>query len=134
FRTDTLQIYSRYFTPDAGNSFTTCVGTPVTFNGSVSPSSSLYQYNWAPDGPNPDLPSSNVLNPQYIPTTPGTWTYTLTVDSIACSKSDTMSITVLPSTITILDTTICKGTSFPILAAGGHPDSHFTYSWSPTIG
>jgi gliding motility-associated-like protein len=129
YRTDTLQVYYSTFVPNAGNDFTTCVGTPVTFNGSVSPQSSALTYQWTPGA---GLNFDTLLTPTFNPTAVGTYQFVLAVDSIACTKYDTMQVTVLPNDFTIHDTTICSGAdSFRVNANG---DTSFTYSWSPSIG
>ena len=128
YRTDTLQVLYSVFTPDAGNDFTTCVGTPITFNASVTPQSSAFTYKWTP---NTDLNFDTLLQPTMTPTAEGTIEYVLSVDSLACTKTDTMSVTVLPNDIFIQDTTICKGQVVRVNALG---DANFTYSWSPSIG
>jgi len=128
YRTDTLQVYYSVFVPNAGPDMTTCVSTPITLNGSVTPASSAFQYKWTPST---DLNFDTLLMPTMTPTTAGTFTYVLAVDSIACTKTDTMVVEVLPDNIFIADTTICKGEVVRVNALG---DPRFTYSWSPTIG
>jgi gliding motility-associated-like protein len=128
FRKDTLTILESVYLPDAGTNFTTCVGTPVQLNGTVTPLSPFYTYNWSPSA---DLSSGTIPNPMYNPTTPGVQTFVFTVDSSYCTKSDSIVITTLPNDFIIHDTTICKGAVIQVYAVG-HPA--FTYSWSPVIG
>lgn len=128
YRTDTLQVYYSVFVPNAGPDFNTCVGTPVTFNSSVSPMSSAFKYQWTPAT---GLNFDTLLQPTFMPTTPGTYTFTLSVDSVACAKTDSLVVEVLPDNIFIADTTICKGDVVRVNALG---DPRFTYNWTPSIG
>jgi gliding motility-associated-like protein len=129
WRKDTLNLLHSIYTVNAGPDIVTCIGTPVTINASVIPSSTNYQPTWTPGT---GLSSNTAINPVFTPTTVGTTTYVFRVDSSACSKYDTMTIQTLPNNFNVNDTTICKGIGeFQITASG---DPIFTYRWTPGIG
>lgn len=130
YRQDTIEFIESNFTMSAGDSFITCIGTPVQLNASVHPGTGNYIYNWSP---NTGLSNANALTPAFMPSinTLGTETYILTVDSGVCRKVDSITITTLPNDFNLFDTAVCKGVVFQV-GATGHPA--FTYSWSPTIG
>ena len=130
YRTDTLEFIESNFTMDAGDSFVTCIGTPVQLNATVTPGTGNFVYNW---NPATGLSNPNALTPTFTPSaaTLGTQTYVLTVDSGYCRKTDSITIRTLPNDFTISDTTICKGTVFQIGATG---DTAFTYHWTPSFG
>lgn len=117
---------------NAGPDITTCVGTPFTFNVSVSPPQN-YTYSWTPGT---YLSSTTVLNPTFTPTTPTPfvpYVITATPGRPACGSSDTILVRVLPNDFTLLtpDTTICYGAT---IAIRGQGDAAFTYHWSPNTG
>ena len=130
YRKDTIEFLESNFTMGAGDSFITCIGTPVQLTAWVQPGTGNYNYSWVP---NTGLSNANALNPTFTPSanTLGTTTYVLTIDSGYCRKVDSITITTLPNDFNLIDTSVCKGTVFQI-GATGHP--WFTYSWSPTIG
>jgi gliding motility-associated-like protein len=131
YRADTIEFIESNFTMDAGDSFVTCIGTPVQLNAWVSPGTGNYTYNWTP---NAGLSNPNALTPTFTPSTNtlgSPVTYILTIDSGYCRKVDSITIQTLPNTFNLPDTSVCKGTVFQI-GATGHPA--FTYRWSPTIG
>ncbi len=130
FRQDTISFFESNFTIDAGDTFTTCIGTPVNINASITPATGNYSVKWTPGA---GLSNPNVIAPTFTPsaTTLGMGTYVLTVDSGYCRKTDTIQITTLPNDFSLFDTSICQGIGFQI-GATGHPD--FSYSWTPSIG
>jgi gliding motility-associated-like protein len=130
WRADTLSFIESNFDINAGDSFITCIGTPVTLTASVTPATGNYTYTWTP---NSGLSNANALTPSYTPTSSllGTQTYILTVDSGNCSKVDSITITTLPDNFIVTDTTLCKGDPYQMIGSGS--DS-FKYSWTPTIG
>ncbi|HRO42131.1 MAG TPA: gliding motility-associated C-terminal domain-containing protein [Flavipsychrobacter sp.] len=131
FRKDTIEFIESNFTMDAGDSFVTCIGTPVQLNAWVSPGTGNYTYTWTP---NTGLNNANALTPTFTPSTATLGdpvTYILTIDSGYCRKVDSITIQTLPNDFTLLDTAVCKGAVFQI-GATGHPA--FTYKWTPTIG
>jgi len=131
YRSDTIEFIESNFTMDAGDSFVTCIGTPVQLNAWVSPGTGNYTYTWTP---NTGLSNGNALTPTFTPSTNTLGdpvTYVLTIDSGFCRKVDSITIQTLPNTFNLMDTAVCKGTVFQI-GATGHPA--FTYRWTPTIG
>jgi len=131
FRKDTIEFLESNFTIGAGDSFITCIGTPVQLNAWVSPGTGNYTYTWTP---NTGLSNGNALTPTFTPSTATLGdpvTYVLTVDSGYCRKVDSITIQTLPNDFTLLDTAVCKGAVFQI-GATGHP--FFNYKWTPTIG
>ena len=130
YRQDTIEFIESNFTMDAGDSFVTCIGTPVNLTSWVSPATGNYIFNWSP---NAGLSNPNTLAPTFTPTaaTLGITTYVLTVDSGFCQKVDSITIETLPNDFALFDTSICQGIGFQI-GATGHPK--FNYSWTPSIG
>ncbi|MBS1782630.1 MAG: gliding motility-associated C-terminal domain-containing protein [Bacteroidetes bacterium] len=130
YRTDSIRFIESHFTMSAGDSFVTCIGTPVQLNAWVKPTIGNYKFKWKPGA---GLNNTNILTPTFTPSTKtlGTTTYILTVDSGVCRKVDSITLTTLPNTFSLNDTSVCKGTVFQI-AGMGHPA--FTYRWTPTIG
>ena len=59
FRSDTIGFIESNFTMDAGDSFVTCIGTPVQLTASVQPGSGNFAYNWSP---NTGLSNPNALS------------------------------------------------------------------------
>ena len=114
---------------DAGPDVVTCLGVPVQFNLSVTPTTQNYTYSWSP-GTN--LSATNIPNPVSNPT--GDITYFIEVDpgAAGCLGYDTVSIRVLPNDFSLFnkDTAICKGASVQINAMG---DTAFNYAWTPGL-
>jgi hypothetical protein len=81
-------------------------------------------YSWSPST---YLDNPLIANPICTPLADITYYVTSTNDE-GCEDIDTVVVTIIPSEFLSLDdeTTVCEGTSVPLLATGGT-----TYSWSP---
>src|SRR5690606_14530487 len=99
------------YSVDAGLDKTTCLGIPVILSANVTPQSQDFTYTWTP--PN-NISNSSTVSPFFTPTVPGDFSYVLTVDSLSCSKSDTVVLKVLPNDFLVNDTLVCSGTAFQI--------------------
>lgn len=114
---------------DAGPDITTCLGVPVQFNLSVTPTTQNYTYSWSPGT---YLSATNIANPVSNPT--GDVTYYIEVDpgAAGCLGYDTVSVHVLPNDFALYnhDTAICQGASVQVNVVG---DPAFTYTWTPGI-
>jgi gliding motility-associated-like protein len=111
-----------------GPDITTCLGIPIHFTPTVTPTNQNYSYSWSPGT---YLNSSTIKNPTSNPT--ADITYVLTADPGAgtgCKGYDTIHIHVLPNDIKLYnhDTAICKGATVQVHAVG---DPAFTYRWQP---
>lgn len=125
FRSDTLFIQNPTFTVNLGPDRTTCIGTPIMLNPTITPPSMSYIYSWSPGI---RLSDSTIENPVFTPSVAGTTSYVLRVDSGICAASDTIKITTLPNTFTIADSTICQGAAITPNLVG---DTAFYYTFSP---
>jgi PKD repeat protein len=112
---------------NAGQSASVCAGTPVTLGASPVQGST---YSWSPsaglDNPNSSSPSATVFNNTLF-------TLTETITATGCTKSNTVSINILPSpkAETGADQSVCAGTSAQL---GANPVNNHTYAWSPSTG
>lgn len=114
-----------------GPDVTTCLGVPIQFNATVTPTTQSYIYTWSP-GTN--LSSTTIANPIATPT--ADITYVLEADpgvGAGCKGYDTVFVHILPNDIFLYnhDTAICKGNVVQINALG---DPEFTYTWTPSLG
>lgn len=107
-------IYTAQANSNAGPNVQTCSNTPVSIGGASNPN---YTYSWSPavglnntSVANPIATLSNNTNSSitqnYVVTT------TLSSSPGVCPTTDTVSVTVLPATLTNLTDTICDGSSF----------------------
>jgi len=133
FRQDTVIIQNPAFKINLGPDITTCLGTPVTLNPSLTPSSPGYIFKWSPGT---GLNNTTILKPTFTPSgTLGTTqshfdTFVLRVDSGVCAAADTIRIRTLPDHFDVVDTAVCQLETFK-----PHVDGHsaFTYVWAPNI-
>jgi hypothetical protein len=98
-----------------------CAGssTNLTASGAVT-------YSWSPST---GLSDPNISNPVASPSS--TTTYTVTGTTSGCSRTATVTVSVIPTPIVSISggTNICNGTSTALTASGAT-----TYSWSPVTG
>lgn len=119
---------------DAGSNLNTCPGIGANIGGSPAAFGGVpgYTYDWSPGQ---YLTDSTIANP--VANVPGTTTFYLTVtDAANCSKTDSVTVTVLPGPTVDLgnDTTICATANLVLDAGAGNS----FYFWSngavvPTI-
>lgn len=107
---------------NAGN-----INTPIFCEGSkitIPATSNGSSFTWSPSASLNDI---HILNPVASPSV--TTNYTLTTTLGVCSKSDTVTVTVLPAPIANAGTggIICYGRDFQLNGSGG-----VGYSWSPS--
>lgn len=117
---------------NVGPDTTTCMGTPYTFNTTITPVNQTYTYSWTPST---GLNNPAIASPTVLATTVGSQTYVLTANPGAsgCSGYDTVTVKVIPNDFTLYnsDTSICKGASVQVNAVG---DAAYHYSWTPVTG
>ncbi len=132
YRQDTVRVENPGFHVDLGPDPTTCLGTPITMNPTVTPANAPgYVFTWIPGA---GLSDSTILKPVYTPASVGSVQFVLRLDSGICATSDTFSVRTLPNTFLVTDTAACEKDSI-VLHADGVSD--FKYSWSysgPTPG
>lgn len=105
---------------NAGTDVSICNSDSVQLN-----ASGATQFNWTPST---GLSSTSIANPMAIPTV--TTTYTVTSNNQGCIGTDSITVNVDQLSVTVSnDTTICKGESAQLNAAGGT-----SYSWLPATG
>lgn len=98
---------------------TVCLGQSVQLNATGG-----ITYAWSP--PN-GLSDPSIGNPTASPTNATTYTVLVT-DSLGCTGTDSISLSVLPAPVVTItsDTTICPGAQVQLTATGGTQ-----YSWQP---
>lgn len=106
---------------------TICMGATTTLNASSSPAG--VSYVWTPAV---DLSNPNIANPVFTPSSPGTWTYTVTVTTaLGCTDTDPVTIVVTP--LPVVNATpnaiVCSGQTATLTATGAS-----TYVWTPSAG
>ncbi len=118
-------------TANAGGNQSTCPDIGKQLNGSGSGGAEPYSYAWSGDGAG-SLDQTNIANPTFTNSTPGSYPLTLTVtdnngcisagDSITVTVNETTSITEQPAS-----QTVCPGdtATFSVTAGG----SNLTYQW-----
>lgn len=107
-------IYTAQATSNAGPNVQTCSNTPISIGSASNPN---YTYSWSPSL---GLNSTTIANPiatlsnntNYPITQNYVVTTTLTSSPGACPTTDTVSVTVYPTSITNLTDTICGGSSY----------------------
>ncbi|MCC6463175.1 MAG: choice-of-anchor L domain-containing protein [Saprospiraceae bacterium] len=107
---------------------TSCQNYPVQL---APPLSSSTTYAWLPTA---GLNFSNLAGPIAIPDTTTTYTLTATSAKGACSKTDSVTLTVTPADVNILDTNyleICLGTTVQLNAEASPAGD--TIHWSPAL-
>lgn len=106
---------------DAGSNVSICNGSSTALVASGGTS-----YMWSPPM---GLSSTTIANPVANPTT--TTTYTVNVTQNGCSKTDVVTVTVLPypNANAGSNALLCIGSSTTLGASGGS-----TYSWTPSYG
>ncbi len=118
--TDTIHVvFSPYPVVDLGPDSFNCSGTPVLLSSAISYSSPFYLW------------SDGTTGPTDVAVTTGY--YWLRVTVAGCSATDTIHITVIYDTFTLIsrDTAICRGKAVQALATN-NPVA--TYQWLPTAG
>lgn len=119
--TDTVSVtVTNDIAVDAGNDATICEGGKTL----LAATSNASLFSWSPAT---GLGNSATLQPGASPAV--TTTYVLTATQGACSRKDSVIVTVnkAPVATTGGDTTICFGKNLALRGGGG-----LTYSWSPT--
>ena len=135
FRSDTVRVQDPNFHVNLGPDITTCLGTPVNLNPTITPANGPgYIFTWSPGTgiSNPTIP-----NPVYTPSAVGTQRFILRLDSGICATADTFNIRTLPNTFTPIDTAVCEGSSIILRLIGpsnGQADTNFTYTYTPFNG
>lgn len=113
-------------TINAGTDKTLCMGKTVVL--SATPSAGTNTYLWTPST---GLSNPNISNPIFTPSTPGTFTYSVTLtNTLGCTVTDFLNITVnpLPTVLASAVSTICPGKSASLTATS---TTATNYSWSP---
>ena len=103
----------------SGSTITTA--TQVTLDGSASsdPDGDILSYSWSePDGQDISLSTTTDVNTSFTATTPGTYTFTLTVSDGELSDSEVVTVLVHPVTI-------------PDDFAASAGDANVTLTWTP---
>jgi gliding motility-associated-like protein len=127
FRQDTVKVQNPSFRVNLGPDITTCQGTPVALNPTMTPAGAPgYIFSWSPGA---GLSNATILNPTFTPTAVGTQQYVLRVDSGICAAADTMKIRTLPNTFSTTDAAVCEGTPITPSVQG---DTSFLYNWTYT--
>jgi len=103
-----------------------CSGDTIQLTANASGGSGSYNYNWIPGS---DTTSSIIANP----TSPTTYSVTVSNKQSGCGSSDTVNIAVNSTpevVVTASDSIICLGNSTQLFASvtGG---GSYSYSWSP---
>ncbi len=126
FRSDTVRIENPTFHVNLGPDITTCIGTPVNLNPTLTPANGAgFIFNWTPGT---GLSNTTIVNPTFTPSGVGTQRYIIRVDSGICATADTFNIRTLPNTFTAIDTTACEGDDLNLKLIGA--DTNFRYSWT----
>lgn len=116
---------------DAGGNLTACFGEPITLPGGVIPPNdpnydpSQVFYSWSPST---GLSNPNIPNPTVTPTTPQTYTLTITYNT--CQMEDELLLTVMPEIIAHADAdthVVCSGDSVKLYGWGGVSNPNFTW-------
>ena len=116
---------------NAGSNVAVCNGSAVTIGGS---STAGVTYSWSPST---GLSSTTVSNPTVTISngggSPSTTTYILTTTQNGCSNTDTVDVTINPSSLANAGSNIvlCSGNTAPM---GSLPVSGNIYSWFPSTG
>ncbi len=111
----------------ASGNTTICMNAQATLTSSSTPTAA--SYTWSPAT---GLSNPNIANPVFTPTSPGTWTFTVTITTIdGCICSNTVAVTVNP--LPVVNATaggvICSGQSVTLNASGAT-----SYVWTPSTG
>jgi gliding motility-associated-like protein len=127
FRQDTVKIENPGFKINLGPDDTTCLGTPINLNPSITPVGAPgYVFTWTPAT---GLSNTTIINPTFTPFATGTQRYILRVDSGICATADTMNIYTLPNTFNTTDAAVCEGEQMTPQVSG---DPNFRYTWTWT--
>ncbi len=127
---DTVDVKVSVYSLDAGPDFTICLGEDIMFEAGESFDDATYTWT----GPNlGDLSCTDCPSPIFTSSTPGTFTYTVTLSGPACTLMDNVTVTVLsdpaPMFDVVADTVfLCIGESTD-LGDPANPNT-FTYAWS----
>lgn len=125
FRQDTVKIENPNFHVNLGPDITTCLGTAVNLNPTITPVGAPgYIFTWIPAT---GISNATILNPTFTPISVGTQQYVLRVDSGICATSDTMNIRTLPNTFAVSDGAACEGDQITPSVSG---DPAFVYTWT----
>jgi gliding motility-associated-like protein len=105
------------------SSTSSCLLQPIQLGvANLTPAGPGYTYSWAPAT---YLSATNIQNPVATITTPGTYTYTVTVTSPqGCVKTDQVTISVVPAVSPVItahnDTTFCAGSTAALIVTFGN--------------
>ncbi len=115
---------------NAGNNDTICTGDSYQLNPTYSVSASRFYWSLSPDFAH--CINSNFSQPRFTVFPTQTTTYYLKVTGLYCESIDSVTITVIPYSVTApASYTICYGDTVQISVQVSPPGFH-TYNWSPT--
>ncbi|MEO6669444.1 MAG: SdrD B-like domain-containing protein [Ferruginibacter sp.] len=128
--TDTFSLIPAIERPLAGADKTICKDQSTNIGSSSNTTGASLSYNWSPVT---DLDDPASPNPVFTGTTTGTFEYVLTKtdNSIPCSVTDTVLITVVDIVPALSSPTICRNSCVQI---GTSSVAGIDYQWSPAIG
>ncbi len=132
FRQDTVIVQNPAFKIRLGPDVTTCMGTPITLNPTLTPAAPGYIFKWTPGT---GLNNTTILKPTYTPYAMlGTYeehldTFILRVDSGVCAAADTIRIRTLPDHFETYDTAVCQ---LYVLNPRVEGSDSFNYAWAPS--
>ncbi len=119
-----------------------CIGLPMPVGVMVTPKDDPYTFSWTASptaGLGAFLDGGATIQPYFFTKTPGTYKYTVTVNSSdvpTCVDMDTITIVVAPPVQIVIkpgNTTIPYGSSLQLDAIRLSPD-HLFYTWIPNDG
>lgn len=119
--TVTITVVPDYSFTTSQSTTSSCLLQPIQLNSTVSPAGA-YGYSWSPST---YLSSTSIPNPVASITTPGNYSYVLTLTSpLGCVKKDTLNFTVTPNyppnpIIVASDTTVCVGDTVSLVTTFG---------------
>ncbi|MFN3952728.1 MAG: PKD domain-containing protein, partial [Thermaurantimonas sp.] len=133
---DTLEVFvtvNPQIVANAGSGGIICDTSAVQLSGSASGGSGTLLIQWSPAT---GLNNTNVLNPIVSGLTSNTWYYLTVTDSIGCSATDSVLISVNPMLTAFAgnDTLVCSGSQFQLQATALGGAGGYQFSWSPTTG